>query len=200
MGDAEDWDFVPECEVSAVVRAVAANVQQNEEVDRTSLAVLLEAQASLQRESFQDIYALKDEERIEFIRWNVLALEDELHEMLGECGWKPWATSRHINPTPALMELVDALHFFMNLVIAVAGYDEADMPVAPHELGEALANLYFQKRAKNAQRQADGYDGVTGKCVNCHRDVTDSVNTITTVSADGAVVRFCICGKPVPPQ
>ena len=30
---------------------------------------------------------------IDFIHWNVTAATDELHELLGEIGWKPWPTS-----------------------------------------------------------------------------------------------------------
>src|SRR5690606_34705103 len=73
-----------------------------------SLGQLVGLQYELQSESFGiDPLRLTDEERIEFIRWNVLALTDELHELLQEVGWKPWATSRHVNEPEATGELVD---------------------------------------------------------------------------------------------
>lgn len=158
---------------------------------QTSLSALMEAQAELQRGSFQDIYTFDSEQRMEFIRWNVLALTDELHEMLAECGWKPWATSRHVNPIPALKELVDAFHFFMNLAIAVAGYDESDVSVTPRDIGEALANLYFQKREVNATRQVEGYTGLE-KCPSCKRDASFLVKDYLGVFCSGCKTRVSV--------
>src|SRR5690606_25002112 len=89
---------------------------------------------------------LPEEERIEFIRWNVLALTDELHEALNECGWKPWATSRHVNEEAALKELIDAWHFFMNLLWAIGGRALKDNDA----LADALFNAYVAKNKRNA--------------------------------------------------
>jgi hypothetical protein len=123
---------------------------------------MLAWQLALQRKSYgKDPTALDPEERAEWIRWNVLALEDELHEALGEVGWKPWATSRHLNREQFKNELVDAWHFFMNLMLAA----EID--------GEEFFAAYRAKAAKNAERMATGYDGVTGKCPGCNRDMTE---------------------------
>lgn len=118
-----------------------------------TLQALVESQRQLQLESFGgvDPAGHEGDARADFIRWNVLALEDELHEALAETGWKPWATSRHLNRVAYLGELVDAFHFFMNLCI-VAGIT-----------GEEIAQGYYAKRAVNVKRQEDGYDGVTGK-------------------------------------
>ena len=101
------------------------------------------------------------EERVQFIKDMTLALEDELHEFLGEVGWKPWATSRHINEEAAKGELVDAFHFFMNLCMVV------------HMTPTELFDKYIEKRQRNAQRQLDGYDGVQGKCIRCKRAFDD---------------------------
>ena len=132
-----------------------------------SLGQLVGLQYELQSESFGvDPLRLTDEERIEFIRWNVLALTDELHELLQEVGWKPWATSRHVNEPEATGELVDALHFFMNLLLAVAPRGST-----PEDVAAETARRYLAKRKVNAARQRDGYDGVTGKCVDCKRDL-----------------------------
>jgi hypothetical protein len=147
---------------------------------------LLQTQRNLQTGSFGfDPVELEGEERTEFIRWNVLALEDELHEMLGEVGWKPWASSRHVNEDPATGELVDALHFFLNLVLACAPRGSETVMVA-----HTLVSKYGAKVSVNAKRQADGYDGVKGKCPRCKRDVLE-----TAVATDEGLE--CPCGMLV---
>lgn len=108
-----------------------------------------------------------DIERNEWIRWNILALEDELHEALAETGWKPWATSKHINREAYASEIVDAFHFFMNLMLVV------DISV------DELLEKYFEKRGLNEKRQSDGYDGVSTKCPVCKR-AFDDVSVLCT--------------------
>ena len=51
---------------------------------------------------------LRGEERATFVTWNMFAIEDELHEAIAEMGWKPWATSRHLNVDAMLKEMIDA--------------------------------------------------------------------------------------------
>lgn len=104
---------------------------------------------------------------IEFITWNVLALEDELHELLGETGWKPWAKSKHINLEAARGEAIDALHFLLNLFL-VLGMDADD-----------VLERYLAKRAKNQKRQEENYDGVTTKCPVCKRALDDDAVACT---------------------
>lgn len=111
-----------------------------------------------------------DLRKVEFIKNNVLAALDELHEALAEVGWKPWASSRHINRDAVKGELVDVLHFYINL-LGVIG-------VTPDELFED----YFKKAAKNKKRQEDGYDGVSTKCPGCHRALDD--DAVTCVGPD----------------
>lgn len=153
---------------------------------------LLKLQDDLQRASYANgsPIALDEDERIEFIRWNVLALEDELHEMLGECGWKPWATSSHVNEDAAFGELVDALHFFMNLLLVVAPSSVA-LTGGPEAVGRLLEQRYVAKREKNARRQEEGYDGLN-KCVECKRALDD---VVLDIQDDGA---HCPCGALVP--
>jgi dimeric dUTPase (all-alpha-NTP-PPase superfamily) len=149
---------------------------------------LVVAQHELQTAAYEkDPRHLEDEERVEFIRWNVLALEDELHEMLNEVGWKPWATSRHVNEDLAMKELVDAFHFFMNLMLAVA-----PQHLSVEQLTTAFVDGYFRKRTVNAQRQEDGYDGVAGKCPSCHREKA-AAQTITLGAGEMDVLE-CPCG------
>lgn len=129
----------------------------------------LEETRALQIQAFgKDPLALEGEDRIEWIRWNVLAATDELHEMLNETGWKPWATSRHVNEKAAGGELVDVLHFVANLLLAV-GWEDG-----------TLEDAYVAKMQKNRDRMASGtYDGLTGKCKVCKRAL-DDVDTLCT--------------------
>lgn len=152
----------------------------------TTLEEMLERQHRLQVESFgKDPCTLEGEELIEFIRWNVLALTDELHEALQEVNWKPWSSApREIrDPSAYGKELVDAFHFFMNLVLAGSS--------DPSTAAEALSHFYFKKADVNAQRQVDGYTGLD-KCPGCHRDLKE-VTTYALTSDDGTeVAKFCM--------
>ncbi|UYL86817.1 MazG-like nucleotide pyrophosphohydrolase [Microbacterium phage Rona] len=104
-------------------------------------------------------------EAVRFLEWNVTALTDELHELLGETGWKPWATSKHVNLDAARGEAIDALHFLLNIFLAL-GMSSREVMMA-----------YRNKHAKNAKRQEDGYDGVSTKCPGCHRALDDDAVT-----------------------
>lgn len=124
---------------------------------------MFEAQRLLQIEAYgKDPGEITDPiERIRFIKDMHIALTDELHEALGEIGWKPWATSQHVNEEAFKGELIDAWHFFMNLCMVVG--------MGPDE----LQDRYMAKRQKNIQRQIDGYDGVSTKCPGCGRALDD---------------------------
>ena len=124
------------------------------------------------------------EQEIEWLRWNVLAATDELHEMLNEVGWKPWATSRHLNREAYVGELVDVLHFVANM-LSMVGVS-----------GTELTRRYKEKQERNAARQRDGYTGVQEKCPNCGRGLDDPGVTCTPFNCvdgfqqDGAVSLF----------
>ena len=134
-----------------------------------SLQKMLDAQAELQKvmppHTYRFGYPIYDddtnEEVIGFIKEMKLALDDEIHEMINEIGWKPWATSKHINRDAAVSEMVDAWHFFMNILLAL-DVDEAE-----------FTRLYYAKHDKNAKRQQEGYDGVSTKCPQCKRAYDD---------------------------
>lgn len=136
---------------------------------KTDLEALLSKQLELQidhmggdpRELFKD----NPEEWANFMRWNAWALTEELGEAMGEVGWKPWATSRHLNHDAFLKEMVDLFHFFMNLLLA------GNPDTHPQDIARDFAHAYFLKNQKNAQRQVDGYDGVSDKCLVCHREL-----------------------------
>jgi phosphoribosyl-ATP pyrophosphohydrolase len=127
------------------------------------LTHMLKMQRDLQRmyNKGREIEDFTSEERMVAIRDNVLACTDELHEALGETGWKPWATSNHINTQAFWAEMVDAWHFFMNLMLH-SGMTADD-----------LYRGYLAKHDKNIKRQEDAYDGVTTKCPGCKRAYDD---------------------------
>lgn len=131
------------------------------------LTQMFRLQYLLQTETYDiNLHEMTDEQRIQFIKDNILAATDELHEAMAETGWKPWATSRHINEDAYLNEIIDLWHFVMNLVLATGHH--------PDFLAEQFHQRYMAKRRKNIQRQEDGYDGVAGKCSQCKRALDDS--------------------------
>ena len=192
-------------------------------------------------------------ERVAFIDLNIFAAVDELHEAAAEMGWKPWATSSHVNVDRLQSELIDVWHFLMNLglVVGIGNYqnlvagvqaaagtarDEPLHRFLPAAIMTEFLNIeervlqlrqpgllyesrdyrtvwggalhyflrvarrldmttefiyskYMVKSQVNVQRQLDGYDGVTGKCVQCHRDLKEA--------PQGAEVGFCGLCSPV---
>lgn len=126
------------------------------------LAIMLNMQSELQERSYgQRIEELTGEARIQMFKEMYVALVDELHEALGEMGWKAWATSKHFREPAVQGELIDAWHFFMNLLI-LAGLDP-----------EKMFEMYMAKHDKNKKRQEEGYDGVSTKCQGCGRALDD---------------------------
>lgn len=156
-------------------------------MSRNPIAEMLELQRELQINSYgkDPAHILDGPERMDFIRWNVLALEDELHEALAETGWKPWAKSQHVNEQAFAGEMVDAWHFFMNLMLV------------GHMSAETLEKGYLAKRLKNAARQRDGYDGVSTKCQLCKRALDDDAVNCRPAPGDhsdlvsGQVIAYC---------
>jgi dimeric dUTPase (all-alpha-NTP-PPase superfamily) len=102
------------------------------------------------------------DELVQWVRINVLAAEDELHETLGEISWKPWASAQYFNREAYIGEIVDVLHFVANLLAGAGVTDE--------ELNAA----YLEKMERNRQRQREGYTG-TDKCSKCSRAADDVV-------------------------
>lgn len=101
---------------------------------------------------------------IDYIRWNMLAIDDELAEVRKAISWKPW---QHDNPyadrKEIVKECVDVLHFVANILCAAGATDEE------------LDAEYLKKMQINAERQRKGYkvldDGV--KCRKCSRALDD---------------------------
>lgn len=152
----------------------------------TRLAFMLKLQLDLQKRytPFGKAPAdLDPGDKMEYIRTQILALTDELHEAMAETGWKPWASSNHINVEAFKGELVDAWHFFMNLMLSVG------------MTSEELFQAYVGKNAVNHLRQDQGYDGVSTKCPGCKRAYDDKATLCqgpreSTIKAEG-VPAFC---------
>lgn len=103
-----------------------------------------------------------DEERVAEIRIQWVALIKELGEALDEVGWKPWAKypdGPHINGEAFDAEMVDAWHFFMNLML-LRGMTPDDLFMG-----------YMRKNQVNHERITSGYDGVSSKCKSCRRAI-----------------------------
>jgi len=137
---------------------------------------------------------LEGDEQIRFIVDMSYALEDEIHEMTNAVGWKPWATDRRVDAEEMRGELIDQLHFWLNLWMTT-------FPPGTHpaEMAATLERDYIKKNLRNAKRQEEGYDGVTGKCPQCKRDWLDILRkTITTTNPTTAFENLdviCVCGR-----
>lgn len=117
------------------------------------------------------------------VKDNMLAIADELHEALGEVGWKPWASKRYMNRDAYLGELVDVMHFFINLYALGGG------------TAEDLHARYLRKNAKNLARQEAGYDGVKGKCPGCKRALDDEAVTCREYPEACKGIRCSVTGR-----
>lgn len=123
-------------------------------------------------------------ELMSYVRTQALALTDEVHEAMAETGWKPWATSEHINRDAYAGEIADVFIFAINMALAV------DM--APSE----LVKLVTAKQDKNVRRQKDGYDGVSTKCPQCKRaydDTTTKCAPVTDMQDGSDKPRAAVC-------
>lgn len=148
---------------------------------------VLELQANLQAMTYgYDLESMTDEETRKYVFWNAWALADELHEAMAEMSWKPWAETQFINRDAFLKELIDLSHFLNNMWLAISG-------LPPVEAAELFEKLYEEKHIINARRQEEGYDGVTGKCPKCRRDIETTMWVHT--DGDGRRLKYCLCGQ-----
>lgn len=119
---------------------------------------MFQHQRAMQERSFGgDPYLFPVDQKIQYLKDMILALEDELHEAMQEFTWKPWSSATPNIDYPRIQsELVDAWHFFMNLCITT-GLDP-----------QLLTEKYFLKAELNRKRQEEGYDN-KDKCPVCRR-------------------------------
>lgn len=133
------------------------------ETDDYTFSDWLTSTRQLQEVAYGAFYDEMDPEtRADSMLMNLFAMVDEISEMGGECGWKPWAQPRGwINREAVIKEAVDLLHFAGNMLTHAQC------------TGQELTAAYKAKQMKNLQRQIDGYDGRKGKCATCHRELED---------------------------
>lgn len=145
------------------------------------LEAMLESQRMLQKEIGHDFEVMTPAGRMEYLRTMTLACTDELHEALNETGWKPWATSNHINAEEWRGEMADAWLFFMNLML-VGGMTADD-----------LVTHTARKQDNQYKRLREKYDGVSGKCPRCKRAYDNKGVKCTPAHAgpDGAKAARC---------
>lgn len=147
---------------------------------------MLAMQRELQKEyTGQDPVTLSPEGKMEYIRSQSLALTDEIHEVLAETGWKPWASSNHINLEAYKGEIVDGFHFFMNLMLVVG------------MTADELATGYDEKQKLNWKRIREGYTGLK-KCPTCKRAYDDPATKCTEPEGPGMNPRCQDISDPVP--
>jgi len=120
-------------------------------IDTDLMEEMFRLQSELQAKLGFDFETMTIDEKIEFMRWNALALTGELSEAMAEVGWKPWATARYIDREPFVGEMVDVSKFFLNLLLVVG--------VTPQE----FLQRFRGKTVVNHKRHEDGYDG-RNKC------------------------------------
>lgn len=121
------------------------------------LVGIFNRQNTLQRVLGIDFDDLTTAERVELVKQYILAAEDELHEVLNETSWKPWATGVKFNEENIKRELVDVLCFLVNLCL-LAGMSPLD-----------LAGRHAAKTKVNIARQETGYTD-QAKCPVCEME------------------------------
>ena len=107
---------------------------------------------------------LRGDDMADFMRWNAWAMTVEVAEAFQEVGWKPWGTNREIDHDKFMKEMVDAWHFFMNMLLCGC------QGLTPAQIADEFTRRYIEKNAINAQRQEEGYDGRLEKCTECGRE------------------------------
>lgn len=124
-----------------------------------------------------DPFAMTPAERAVWMTEMSFGLIDEVGETMDNVNWKSWAKDRgEVNLDEALGELVDVLHFWVNLVLGVG----AAGGLTPEDLARRMYAGYFDKNAVNSTRQdGDGYDARASKCGACGRAFDDEQTKCT---------------------
>lgn len=163
-------------------RLIESNTELNTEVAQLRSWRWLDSTYALQRNVYGHALPMSENtnELADYVQVNALAAVDEIMEMLGEVGWKPWASPRGwLRRANFMKEAVDATHFIANMLCAAGVTDD--------EFWEA----YRAKQATNSRRQELGYDGVSGKCPGCRRSYDDGIDCAPADTDDGGQA-FCV--------
>lgn len=130
---------------------------------------LIRMQLNLQREFGFNFDTMPHDEQIAYIRDHHQAVIMEMSEVLNEVDWKPWTVNpqRIIHRDEYVAELVDVLHFWINMILVVSG------KMTTTEIADEIFTRYALKNRVNTHRQLDGYDGRSTKCAGCGRALDD---------------------------
>lgn len=117
------------------------------------LESMLEKQTEFQCRLDEKFLDKTVEERVAFIKEHSIHLNQEINEMLYELPFfKPWkdytgmgVEAQNIAMQKARCEMIDAWHFFMNIMIGL-GFT-----------AEEFYDMYMEKITENHKRQDDGY-------------------------------------------
>lgn len=116
----------------------------NSEVDL--LKDLFSRQKELSKAFGDDFETMDLEQKEQYTKDKVLALLDEIHEVLREVNWKSWKKQKkEINRENLISELSDAFHFYINLCL-VWGFTAEDIHKA-----------YIKKDEENYERIETAY-------------------------------------------
>lgn len=165
-----------------VERLIKANTELNDEAAQLRSWRWLDSTYDLQRRVYGHVLPMPPDtnELANYMQTNALAAVDEIMEMLGEVGWKPWASPRGwVRREHLLKEGVDVLHFIANMLCAAGVSDD--------EFWEA----YRAKQVTNSRRQELGYDGVSGKCPGCRRSYDDEIKCVPAEPRENGDPAFC---------
>ena len=114
---------------------------------------MLEMQKELQEFLGTDFEDMSMEERVAYIKEHSIHLNQEINEALYELPYfKPWKDYSNVTEDEVVeglksykKEMVDAFHFFMNMLLAI------------DVTAEEFEALYMEKNAENFERQRRGY-------------------------------------------
>lgn len=118
-----------------------------------SLKVMMDIQRNFQLRLDPDFLDKSVEERVAFIKEHSIHTNQEINEMLYELPFfKPWKDYSGMSEEKQLiafakarMEMIDAWHFFMNMMLAL-GFS-----------AEEFFIMYMEKNKENHRRQDAGY-------------------------------------------
>ena len=119
-----------------------------------NLQQMMKMQLKFQERLDPNFMTMSKKQRVAFIKEHSIHLNQEINEMLYELPWfKPWKTYDTMSEIEcevafekARKEMVDAWHFFMNMMLAL-GFS-----------ADQLGLMYAEKHAENNKRQDEGYD------------------------------------------
>ena len=94
---------------------------------------------------FIDFDRLDLEQKERWTKEMVLAILDELSEVLGQINWKHWKNEQPVDETEVKYELIDLWHFLMNLMLI--------WKMTPKD----VFSMYVTKNRENYKRQESNY-------------------------------------------